>query len=329
MWEITLACCFSCKYCGSNGGHARENELTTIECFDVIKQLSENGCRRVNLIGGEAFMRKDWYEIVAKLKEYGIKTTIITNGYLFTDEIVNKLKKLEVESIAVSLDSVEEIHDECRQKGSFSRAIKAIKILTENQIRVTVISTLNEKNVEYLEDFYQVLAQYPIIAWQLQACSPMGNAVKTNINFRFNFNKVIDFVDKYRNLAPFVVGIADNIGYYTENEGYLRGDFTGGYSFVGCRAGLASIGIDSIGNVRGCESMYADEFIEGNLRDTTLREIWENPDGFAYNRKFKKDMLTGKCRECDKAIYCAGGCRSYNYFVHKKMYESPFCAREV
>ena len=31
VWEITLACCFRCAYCGSRGGQARENELTTAE----------------------------------------------------------------------------------------------------------------------------------------------------------------------------------------------------------------------------------------------------------------------------------------------------------
>ena len=41
VWEITLACCFSCAYCGSCGGKARENELTTDECVDVARQLAE------------------------------------------------------------------------------------------------------------------------------------------------------------------------------------------------------------------------------------------------------------------------------------------------
>lgn len=59
VWEITLACCFSCKYCGSKGGKARENELTTRECLGVVGQLKELGCERVSLIGGEVFMRPD------------------------------------------------------------------------------------------------------------------------------------------------------------------------------------------------------------------------------------------------------------------------------
>ena len=43
VWEITLACCFSCAYCGSSGGKARENELSLDECLDVSRQLAELG----------------------------------------------------------------------------------------------------------------------------------------------------------------------------------------------------------------------------------------------------------------------------------------------
>ena len=72
--------------------------------------------------------------------------------------------------------------------------------------------------------------------------------------------------------------------------------------------------------------MYDEHFNEGNLRNESLKTIWEDPDRFAYNRKFTKDLLTGKCAECELGEYCGGGCRSYNYFVHGKIYESPFCA---
>ena len=64
--------------------------------------------------------------------------------------------------------------------------------------------------------------------------------------------------------------------------------------FSGCSAGLNTIGIDSIGNVRGCESLYDNKFIEGNLQNESLYDIWTSPNNFLYNRKFKKDMLTGK-----------------------------------
>ncbi len=329
VWEITLACCFSCKYCGSRGGKARDNELSTEECLSVVQQLTDLGCRRVSLIGGEVFMRPDWPIIVKALTARNIRVSIITNGYLFTTALIQKLKEVHVESVAVSLDGPEIVHDKFRQIGSFQRANSAIDILSANQIPVSVISTLNSEMVPYLEEFYTFLRDKKLYAWQLQACSPMGNAAKCEIEYRFDFGEVIRFVETHMHEAPFSMGIADNIGYYTASEGSLRGNLSGKAVFSGCRAGLTSIGIDSVGNVRGCESLYDDYFIEGNLRHTSLREIWESPNSFSYNRHFQPKLLTGKCSTCNMGSICAGGCRSYNYFTHGKLYESAFCAKGI
>lgn len=233
--------------------------------MNIAEQLAELGCRRVSLIGGEVFMRSDWASIAQKLVNLDIRVSIITNGYLFSPQIIEKLKKVKIESVAVSLDGPEDTHDRYRQIGSFRRAIQAIEMLTQNEIPVSVITTLNRENVQQLERIYQILCQWPIFAWQLQACSPMGNAVNSGIDYRFDPNVVIHFVAGHTTGAPFILGIADNIGYYTKEERGLRGNrYT---PFRGCRAGLSAIGIDSVGNVRGCESMYDDCFIEGNLRE--------------------------------------------------------------
>lgn len=327
VWEITLKCCFSCKYCGSKAGKARANELSTQECIMIANQLIEMGCKRVSMIGGEVFMRSDWAEIVKTLTDHQLKVSVITNGYLFSDSLISELQRVGVESVAISLDGPERIHDAYRQRGSFQRALQAMDVLIAGAIPVSVISTLHSKNVDTLQEMYEVLKTKRIFAWQLQACSPMGNASTDGFTTDIDFDKVIQFVETYRKQAPFALGIADNIGYYTETEGYLRGNQSGKAVFRGCRAGLTNIGIDSVGNVRGCESMYDESFIEGNLRERSLKEIWTDPDAFAYNRKFTMEKLQGDCRDCNQAAKCAGGCRSYNYFTHGNIYESLYCAR--
>ncbi len=327
VWEITLACCFSCQYCGSSGGTARPDELSTEECLDIADQLSELGCRRVSLIGGEVFMRPDWDTITGRLTSNGIRVAIITNGFLFTPRLLERIKAVNLESVAISLDGPEEIHDKYRQKGSYQRAKSAMQALTAAGIPVSLISTLNHENVQYLDRFYQTVKAWPIFAWQLQACSPMGNAANGGIDYRFDPNDVIRFVSDHMFKAPFLIGIADNIGYYTKQEGSLRGNLSGNAKFRGCRAGLSSIGITSSGDVRGCESMYDPVFNEGSLREKTLREIWESPTAFRYNRQFTPDKLTGACSRCEYGKYCAGGCRSYNHFVHGNLYEFPRCAK--
>ncbi len=326
VWEITLACCFSCRYCGSRGGRARENELDTEECLRVADELRELGCRRVSLIGGEVFMRRDWKTIAGRLTDNGIAVNIITNGFIFRESLIRDIKEVNVESVSVSLDGPREIHDKYRQEGSYDRAVAAIGTLLDAGIPVSVISTLNSENVSYLPQMLSLLRGYDIYAWQLQACSPMGNAAANGVDYAFDMAGVIDFVAANMRSVSFAMGVADNIGYFTKDEGAIRGNLSGRAFFKGCSAGITAIGIDSVGNVRGCESMYDARFNEGNVREEPLRAIWEDPERFAYNRRFRRELLTGKCAECELGEYCAGGCRSYNYFVHGNLYESPYCA---
>lgn len=327
VWEITLACCFNCKYCGSRAGKPRENELTTEECFAVADELAALGCRRVSMIGGEVFMRPDWERIVTRLTLKGVRVALITNGFLFKDEHIEAIKRANVESVAVSVDGLRETHDAYRLDGSFDRAMNAIDTLAANGVPVSVITTLNRANEKDLGGLFAVLREKPLVAWQIQACSPMGSASEGGVDHRIDPVRVIEFIERNMYSAPFPMGIADNIGYFTDNEGRLRGRKEGGAPFAGCRAGLSAIGIDSIGNVRGCESMYDERFIEGNLRERSLESIWNDPEAFAYNRRFTRGLLTGACAECEYGSRCAGGCRSYAYFVHGKMYEAPYCAR--
>ena len=328
VWEITLACPFSCRYCGSGGGRARENELSTQECLDTADALAELGCERVSLIGGEVFARLDWQRIAKRLSGHGIAVNLITNGWMFNDVMLEELQACRLESVSVSLDGPREIHDRYRHPGSFDRAVQTVKKLAEGGIPVSLITTLHAENAGALEEMLDVVRGLPVFAWQLQACSPMGNARENALDHRFDFRGVIAFVEKHAGEDPFFLGIADNIGYFTPSEGRLRGNLSGKAYFKGCRAGISAVGIDSIGNVRGCESMYDDFFSEGNLRERSLKEIWEDPDAFAYNRKFTPAVLEGKCADCRMGPFCGAGCRSYNYFVHGKLFESPYCARE-
>lgn len=117
VWELTLACCFGCRYCGSAGGRARADELSTAECLDTADQLAELGCRRVSLIGGEVFLRRDWAQIAGRLTGRGAAVAVITNGYLMSPEVLAQLREAGVESVAVSIDGPEDVHDAGRQAG--------------------------------------------------------------------------------------------------------------------------------------------------------------------------------------------------------------------
>src|SRR4051812_28331562 len=78
VWEVTLACDLACRHCGSRAGRARPDELTSDECFDLVDQLAELGCREVILIGGEAYLRDDCWDIVRRIRARGMQPLMTT-----------------------------------------------------------------------------------------------------------------------------------------------------------------------------------------------------------------------------------------------------------
>ena len=80
VWEITLACDLACQHCGSRAGRRRRDELTTAEAIDLVGQIAELGTRDVGLIGGEAYLRKDWLAIVAAIKAAGMRCDLQTGA---------------------------------------------------------------------------------------------------------------------------------------------------------------------------------------------------------------------------------------------------------
>ena len=325
VWELTLACCFSCAHCGSKAGQPRENELTLQECLDVIDQLAELGCERVSLIGGEVFLYPGWNIVVDFLARRGMRLCIITNGYMIDQKIIRQLKDSAIRYIVVSVDGAQANHDKMRVAGSYQKAIEAIKMLKQEGFYVSVITTMNQDNAEDLEALYEVFSELKIDAWQLQNCSPMGNAVSLKAPDLATQRRIQQFVAEKMQTGSLLIGFAHNVGYFSAEERCIRGNPDEDVCFSGCNAGLSNIGIDSVGNVRGCESLYDERFIEGNIRERSLVDIWNDENNFSYNRRFQTDMLTGACSRCKWNERCAGGCRSFNYFSSGNLYESANC----
>ena len=66
VWEITLQERSQVSPLGSRAGKRRPDELTTDECLDLVRQLARMGTREVTLIGGEAYLRRDWLKSSAR-----------------------------------------------------------------------------------------------------------------------------------------------------------------------------------------------------------------------------------------------------------------------
>lgn len=329
VWELTTECNLRCKHCGSKAGLARENQLTLEECRQVIDDLTFLKCKNVSLIGGEILLSENWHIVAQELIKNKINTAIITNGFHVGPRELKQIQESGVKHVCVSVDGTEKTHDYIRGKGSYTSCVKTIKKLKRKGYTVSVITTVSAWNIDDIEQLSGVLAECSIDAWQIQLCAPFGRACDkaSSIPNATQLLKLLDFiVEKRESLQLFII-VGDNLGYFTRHEPYIRSPLGRKGCFGGCSAGIKTIGIDSIGNVRGCEALYDERFIEGNIRERSLKDIWTSEYAFSFNRKLDLSMLSGKCASCDVRNICLGGCRSMNYFSHGNLYESLFCVK--
>ncbi|MBL7078488.1 radical SAM protein [Candidatus Shapirobacteria bacterium] len=328
VWEITLACNLRCVHCGVNAAFARESELSLKDCLMICQQLKEIKTKYITLMGGELFLRKDWETIARKIRQLGMKLTIVSNGWFIDRAMIKKLKELNLYHLVISLDGEEKVHDYIRGvKGAFGRAAKAIDLGLEAGVRVGIITTLSRFNLFELKKIRRfVLDRRGALKWQVQVASCHGGRMKPQDRlslkeFYFLGAFINETMKKYSFLACPLMG-AHDIGYYSR---YFDRITEYNHRFwEGCTAGVNTLGISSNGNVKGCLSL-SDEFIEDNIKNRSLVEIWYDPKAFVMNRHFKKRFLKGFCAHCPHKESCEGGCSDLACSFSGSAYSDPYC----
>lgn len=322
VWEFTLGCNLRCSHCGSSAGIPRPGELTTEECFRLCEELADLGCEDVCLMGGEPFLRNDWFSVARCIRDLGMNLSFVSNGTILEGHM-NKIGRVGPKVVGISLDGMEESHDLIRGKGNFAKTVGAIDLLRGSSIQTTVITTVSKINFSDLPTMKDSLVKKGV-NWQIQLAMPFGNFLKEQMLSKEEFYATALFIAKQRTSNPFrdlpVVG-ADCYGYYSK--------FLPEGEWKGCRAGITAIGVTSDGGVVGCLAMGNDRLIQGNVRDTSLRQIWENPDSFAYNRKFDTTKLGPNCTGCKYAAKCKGGCSAVSYILTERFHNDPYCFRTI
>lgn len=330
VWELTLACDLACRHCGSRAGHARPDELTTAECLDLVRQLAELEVHEVTLIGGEAYLRADWLEIVRAIRSAGMQCTMTTGGRGLTRERLLAAKAAGLHAVSVSIDGDEETHDRLRGvRGSFRSAVEAMQHAREVGLSLSCNTQINRLSMPYLPAILDLLAKVGARAWQYQLTVPMGRAAdEPEILVQpYDMLEVLPLLARLKPRARehgILMWTGNNVGYFGPHEADLRsiGNRTYGGS---CGAGIIGIGIEADGTVKGCPSLSTKDWAAGSLRDTKLVEIWERAERLHYTRDRTVADLWGFCATCYYANDCRAGCTWTAEVTFGRPGNNPFC----
>lgn len=337
VWELTLACNLRCGHCGSSAGRARPNELTTAEALDLVAQLVDLGCQTVGLSGGEPTLRPDWDRIVAAAVRRGLTVTLVSNGTTMTPELAGRAADAGLNSIALSLDGTALTHEALRGTGTYRKVIEAAEQVRSAGLPFAVMTHLNTRNLGELERIHARAEELGAFCWQVQLGKPMGNLAKRR-DLVIPPAAILDVMPRLARLerrSTLNVRIGDSLGYFGPDDRQLRHRTANGQPAIwaGCQAGRMAVGIESDGGVKGCLSLQArlhgdrgrDPFREGTLREHRLADLWNDPDAFAYNRRWSPAQLSGACRDCRYQRQCRGGAKCVAAAFTGGLAEHPYC----
>jgi MoaA/NifB/PqqE/SkfB family radical SAM enzyme len=176
-WEVTLKCDLACRHCGSRAGHARPDELSTKEALDLVRQMAELGVREVTLIGGEAYLRDDWLDIVRAIRHHGMECTTTTGARGITDAIARDAKAAGIQGASVSVDGLRSTHDHIRAlEGSFDAAMNGLRAFRAAGIPVATNTHINRINLREIPELFELLVAQGIHSWLMQLTVAMGRA---------------------------------------------------------------------------------------------------------------------------------------------------------
>jgi radical SAM protein with 4Fe4S-binding SPASM domain len=330
VWEITLACNLKCTHCGSRAGKVRPGELTTEQCFEVIDSLHRLGTREITIIGGEAFLRKDWLDIIQRIDEKGMECSMQTGAYNLNENRIIDAKSAGIRNIGVSIDGLPDTHNAIRgRKKSFDHTMRCLDLLKKYNIPSSVNTVITKKNVTELDELSDILIEKGIKNWQIQLAVAMGNAVDNADELILQPYELIDLYDNlikiYRKcLAKNVlIQAGNNIGYFGPYE-YIWRQGNEGY-FTGCSAGHTAIGIEADGRVKGCPSLPTSDYTGGNVKNMSIEDIWKYSEEMFFSRYRNKAELWGGCKGCYYESSCLAGCTWTSHVLFGKRGNNPYC----
>lgn len=295
--DLTYRCNERCVHCYLD--HEDRGEMTTVEILRVLDEARQLGTVYVTLSGGEIFMRKDFFEILAHARKLNFDINLKTNGVMVDAAKAAQLAELGVRRIQVSVYSDDPaIHDGITLvRGSFARTIQAIRFLKEAGITVKIGCPLMQQNLDSYYGMVQLAKTLGVAIVFDETISPMINGDIDVERLRNSASEMAEVMADRSihelNTEPEPQTMLEPVKSGAEKSNDLNLDMS-------CSAGHNSVYVSPYGEVFSCVQM---PIAAGNVRKQPLADIWHKSEFFNRLRSLP-DSKVPICSECGIRDYC-------------------------
>lgn len=314
---ITNACNLKCKHCFMLSGKKLENELTLGDWMKVLTSFKENGGEFVTFSGGEPLMFKNFPQIISHAHDLGLKSTVLSNGLLWSDKLIHDLA-LFIDEIQFSLDGVdEETNSMVRGSGHFEKVVDTIVKFANAGVKTSVATTFTYDNLnentqtryKNLVDLIKEKTSGKDVFFKLSKKLLPGRDMHFTAEENEKYSAIIKDIEKH---------VDENADY----ENFLAGHTA---NLVAINCGLGGISVSSDGNVYFCNRINEME---------SFGNVTEKPMSFFMEKGKEIHLATSvenviPCKDCELRYICDGGCRIDDFDFAGKIQSSALPYHQI
>lgn len=173
LMHITERCNLACRHCFR--GPAGKAELDLEAIMRAVDEFESMQGLRLMVSGGEPLMHPDFLELNELLADRDLRAVLLTNGILLDEKTAGLLR---FEEVQVSLDGIGPSHDFIRGLGSYDRAMRAVHMLLDAGIQVSVATMVHSRNLDDLPLLGETLATMGVREWSVDAPCVTGRLLE-------------------------------------------------------------------------------------------------------------------------------------------------------
>jgi MoaA/NifB/PqqE/SkfB family radical SAM enzyme len=259
-YNVTGRCNMRCVFC--EWWKTTTPELPTKKAIAAIDAVCSLGVPFFDLSGGEPLLRKDLFTLAKRVASHGCLVSMNTNGTLLDETKISEVAEV-FDLVVVSLDGPKKVHDRIRGvPGTYDKAVKAMKLLKVNGVRVGVNSVVTPWNIKILGQFMEELrSQVDFV--QVQPIHPYPPLAE-NTPPEKEVSGFLEYLMRLKRSDPGVLAVPKD--YIKGFEAFFRGEAP-----KICHAGELYIGIDPAGKLLACPAR--SDIVLGDTLISSINDV--------------------------------------------------------
>ena len=281
-WQLTRDCDLACLHCCTDSapGKALTDELDAGAALAVAAEIIRNEIPYVMLCGGEPLTVPHFFEVAELLGRAGVMLKVETNGQRFGAIEAERLARLPIRSIQISLDGdTQEVYASQRPNASLAKTHAACRAVREAGLPLEVTFAPTRMNIHQAEAVIDRARALGAFRFNTGHLMRIGRAARL-------WRRIAPSTEQYRGFREMLrrqQHVIDDTMQFCHDPFAIEG---------GLQQSLASPPATLLVLPNGLVKVVAAVgFICGDLRRMTLTEAWES-----YRAAWRNEMVIAAVR---------------------------------